>query len=181
MPNFINSLGQDMRYGLRALLKQPGFTAIAVLTLALGIGANTAIFSVVNAVLIRALPYKDADRLAIVWEKSARNVQNTINLGNFFDWKEQNSVFEGMAAFADTRLNLTGSGEPEEIPAQAGTDNLFAVLGANAFLGRTFTPDDAKPGAEDVTVISYSLWQRRFGGDPQVIGRKILLNNEETT
>jgi predicted permease len=181
MPNFINSLGQDMRYGLRALLKQPGFTLVAVLTLALGVGANTAIFSVVNSVLISALPYRGADQLAIVWERSQRNAQNTINLGNFFDWKEQNNVFEGMAAFADIRTNLTGAGEPEEIPAQVATDNLFAVLGAQSLLGRTFTSEDGKQGQNNVIILSYSLWQRRFGGDPQIIGRKVVLNNNENT
>ncbi|MBI1762097.1 MAG: ABC transporter permease [Acidobacteria bacterium] len=172
---------QDVRYGLRMLTKQPGFTLIAVLTLALGIGANTAIFSVVNAVLLEALPYRAADRLVMVWEKSQRTVQNTINLGNFFDWKEQSQSFEDMAAFADFRTNLTGNGEPIEIPAQICTDNLFNVLGVQPALGRTFTADDGKQGAADVVVLSYGLWQRRFGGDPQIIGRKIILNNNENT
>jgi len=177
----MNTLWQDMRLGLRMLVKNPGFTLVAVITLALGIGANTAIFSVVNAVLIRAFPYRDADRLVVVWEKSRRIEQNTISPANFFDWQEQNNVFEGLAAFADTRANITSDGEPEEIPAQRITGNLFSVLGVNALLGRTITQDDSKPGQNNVVVISYGLWQRRFGGDPNVIGRKVILGTFENT
>jgi putative ABC transport system permease protein len=172
---------QDLRYGARMLLKQPGFTLIAVITLALGVGANTAIFSVVNAVLLESLPYRQADRLVMVWERSQRRNQNVINLGNFFDWKAQSASFEDMAAFADFRTNLTGDGEPVELPAQICTDNLFSVLGVRPALGRTFTPDDGKQGQNNVVVLSYGLWQRRFGGDPAVIGRKIILNNNENT
>ncbi|HEV8525031.1 MAG TPA: ABC transporter permease [Terriglobales bacterium] len=171
----------DLRYGIRTLLKNPGFTAVVVLTLALGIGANTAIFSVTNAVLLRALPYRDADRLVIVWETNQRTEQNTVSPANFFDWQEQSSVFEGMAAFNDTRNSLSGDGEPEEVPGQIITDNLFSVLGVNAMLGRTFTPEDGKPGQNNVVVIGYGLWQRRFGGDPNLIGRKVILNAVEHT
>src|SRR5215471_5978142 len=112
--NMIADLWQDLRYGARMLSKNPGFTLIAAITLALGIGANTAIFSVVNAVLIRAFPYRDADRLVIVWE-TIRGELNTVSPANFFDWQEQNRVFEGMAAYADTRVTLIGDGAPEEI------------------------------------------------------------------
>lgn len=174
-------LGQDLRFGTRVLAKNPGFTLIAVLTLALGIGANTAIFSVTHAVLLRALPYRDADRLVIVWEKNQRTEQNTISPANFFDWQEQNSVFEGMAAFFDTRNSFSSDGEPEEVPGQITTDNLFSVLGVNAMLGRTFTPEDGRPGQNNVVVISYGLWRRRFGGDPNMIGRKVILNAVENT
>jgi putative ABC transport system permease protein len=167
---------QDLRYGARMLLKQPGFTLVAVLTLALGVGANTAIFSVVNAVLLRALPYREADHLVTLWEKHQTNEQNTISPANFFDWQEQNRVFEGLAAFTDTPTILGGDGVPEEVPGQRTTDNLFSVLGVNALLGRTFTPEDSKPGQNDVVILSYGLWQRRFGGDANVIGRKVLLN-----
>ena len=175
----MQTLWQDLRYGVRMLMKQPGFTLIAVVTLALGIGANTAIFSVVNAVLLDALPYREADRLVMVWERSQRRVQNVINLGNFFDWQTQTKSFEDMAAFADFRTSLTGDGEPLEVPAQICTDNLFKVLGVQPVLGRAFTPDDSRPGQDNVVVLSYGLWQRRFGGDPTVIGRKIMLNNAE--
>ena len=174
-------MSQDLRYGARMLMKHPGFTVIAVLTLALGIGANTAIFSVVNAVLLEALPYRDADRLVMVWERSQRRAQNVINLGNFSDWKAQATSFGDMAAFADSRANLTGDGEPLEVPAQVCTDNLFKVLGVQPVLGRAFTPDEGKEGRNNVALLSHGLWQRRFGGDPGVVGRKILLNNNENT
>src|SRR5215468_149124 len=178
--NMITDLWQDLRYGARMLLKNPGFTMIAIITLALGIGANTAIFSVVNAVLIRAFPYRQPDRLVIVWE-TILGEQNTVSPANFFDWQDQNGVFDGMAAYADTRVNFIGGGEPEEIPAQRTTTNLFSVLGVNALLGRTFIPEDGKPGQNNVAVISFGLWQRRFGGDPRVIGRKVIIDAVEST
>jgi len=179
----MTTLLSDIRFGLRVLVKNPTVTLIALVALTLGIGANTAIFSVVNAVLLRSMPYADADRLVIVWEKKqgATTDQNVINLGNFFDWKEQNHVFTDMAAFFDTTANLTGDAEPEEIPLQAATPNLFSVLGTNPFLGRTFTDEDAKDGQPRVAVISYGLWQRRFGGNNQIIGKKMILNNQENT
>src|SRR2546423_12270544 len=177
----MQSLIQDLRYGFRMLIKNPAVTVVAIIALTLGIGANTAIFSVVHAVLLRSLPYAEGDRLAIVWENRQSgkgNPQNVINLGNFFDWKEQNKVFSDMAAFFDRNANLTGDGEPEEVPGQIATTNLFSLLGVNAIKGRTFTPDDGKPGQQGVIVISYDLWQRRFGGDPNIVGRKIILNNQ---
>jgi putative ABC transport system permease protein len=179
----METLWQDLRQGARSLLKQPTFTVVAVIALALGIGANTAIFSVVDAVLLRALPYRDADRLVTVWEhnKGRGNTQNVINLGNFFDWKNQNSVFEDMATFFDMTANLTSGGEPEEIPSQIATPNLFNILGVNPIMGRAFTEDDGKPGAARVIMLSFGLWQRRFGGDPQILGRKLILNGIETT
>jgi putative ABC transport system permease protein len=176
-------LWQDLRYGARMLVKTPAVTLVAIIALTLGIGANTALFSVVNAVLLRSLPYADGERLAIVWENRKRgteNPQNTINLGNFYDWKDQNSVFVDMAAFFDLNRNLTSDGEPEEVPGQIATTNLFSVLGLDAFQGRTFVADDGKPGQPDVVVISYNLWQRRFGGG-QVVGRQITLNNQQNT
>jgi putative ABC transport system permease protein len=162
------------------LIKSPAVTIVAVIALTLGIGANTAIFSVVHAVLLRSLPYQDGDRLAIVWEHRHRgkdNPQNVINLGNFSDWKAQNSVFTDMAAFFDLNINLTGDGEPEEVPGQIATPNLFSLLGVNAIKGRTFLPDDGK-GDQRVVIIGYDLWQRRFGGEANIIGRKVTLNNQ---
>lgn len=172
---------QDLRQGVRSLLKQPTFTFIAVIALALGIGANTAIFSVINAVLLQSLPYRDSDRLVIVWEHNLpRNREfNVVNPANFMDWKEQNKVFEDMAAFVDDPAVLTGDGEPEEVPAQVTTPNLFSVLGVNAIVGRTFTTDDWKPRQTRSVVISYALWQRRYGGDPNIAGRKIIRNQSE--
>ncbi len=180
----METLFKDIRYGIRSLLNRRSFTAIAVITLALGIGASTAIFTVVHAVLLRSLPYRDADRLVMVWERDTRSAdrsQNVINLGDFFDWKEQNRVFEDMAAFFDNSSKLTSEGEPEEIPSQIATPNLFSVLRVEAILGRTFTPDDGKPNQPGVAVLSYGLWQRRFGGDKQVIGRHLTLSNRDVT
>ncbi len=183
----MHTLWQDMRFGARMLLKNPGVTLVAVIALTLGIGANTAIFSVVNAVLLRSLPYEDSERLAIVWEnresRESRpgNPQNVINLGNFFDWKEQNTVFSDMAAFFDVNRNLTGDGEPEGVGGQISTTNLFSVLGVKPILGRTFAPDEGKPGQPRVVVIGYDLWQRRYGGDPNIVGRNITMNNEPAT
>ena len=177
----MQGLIQDLRYGLRMLVKSPAVTVVAIIALTLGIGANTAIFSVVHAVLLRSLPYNDGDRLAIVWENRQSgkgNSQNVINLGNFFDWKDQNTVFSDMAAFFDLNANLTGDGDPEEVPGQIATTNLFSLLGVNVIKGRTFAPDDGKTGQPRVVVISYDLWQRRFGGDANIIGRKITLNNQ---
>jgi putative ABC transport system permease protein len=175
--NSIETLIQDLRYSLRLLWKNPGFALITVLTLALGIGANTAIFSVISATLIRELPYKEGDRLVTLWGKSQNNRQERVDLGNFFDWKEQNKVFSDMAAFTDVRLKLSEEGETEEIPVQRTTGNLFSVLGAEAMLGRTIQPDDAQAGRNFVAVLSHQMWISRYGGDPQIIGRKIKIEN----
>jgi putative ABC transport system permease protein len=177
----MNTLLADIRFGLRMLLKIPTTTFVALLALTLGIGANTAIFSVVNGVLLRTFPYPDAERIVLVWEKSPRNDQNSINLGNFFDWKDQNQVFTDMAIFFDRNFNLTGDGEPEEVTAQIGTTNLFSVLGTNPILGRTFVDDDGRDEQSRVVVISYALWQRRFGGDKNIVGRRIDVNERPST
>ena len=179
----MSNLLADLRFGARMLLKNKAMTIIALLALTLGIGANTAIFSVVNAVLLRRFPYANPEQLVLVWEKrqGGRTDQNVINLGNFSDWKEQNQVFTDMAVFFDRAINLTSDGEPEEVPVQIATTNLFSVLGTNAALGRTFLPDDGRDPQAPVAIISYGLWQRRFGGDPQVVGRKITLNDVPNT
>ncbi|HEV8203889.1 MAG TPA: ABC transporter permease [Pyrinomonadaceae bacterium] len=177
----MSTLLSDIRFGLRMLLKSPVVTVVALVALTLGIGANTAIFSVVNGVLLRTFPYHEAERLVLVWEKSPRNDQNVINLGNFSDWKEQNQVFTDMAVFFNRSFNLTGDGEPEEVTGQYGTTNLFSVLGSNPVLGRTFTDDDGRDGQPRVIVISYGLWQRRYGGDPNIVGRQISVNERPTT
>ena len=177
----MNTLLADIRFGLRMLLKSPMVTVVALVALTLGIGANTAIFSVVNGVLLRTFPYQEAERLVLVWEKSPRNDQNVINLGNFFDWKEQNQVFTDMAVFFDRSFNLTSDGEPEEVTGQFGTTNLFSVLGSNPVLGRTFADDDGRDAQTRVVVISYALWQRRFGGDKNIVGRQISVNERPST
>jgi putative ABC transport system permease protein len=179
----MNTLISDLRFGLRMLFKTPTVTIVAIVALTLGIGANTAIFSVVNAVLLRSFPYAEPEQLVLVWEKRAggRTDQNVINLGNFSDWKEQNQVFSDMAVFFDRSFNLTSDGEPEEVPTQLATPNLFSVLGTNPILGRTFAADDGREGQSSVLVISYGLWQRRFGGDTGIVGRQITFNNQPAT
>ena len=173
----------DVRYAVRVFLKSPGFTLVALVALMLGIGANTAIFSVVNAVLLRALPYRQAEQLVVVWENNRpRNrVRNVVSPVNFLEWQAHAQSFEGMAAFYDARFNLTGAGEPVEIPAQVGTGNLFEVLGAGAALGRTFTRDDGEPGRSNVVVLSHSFWQRQFGGAADVVGKTIALDGQTVT
>jgi putative ABC transport system permease protein len=175
-------LSQDVRYGARMLFKNPGFTAIAVLALALGIGANTAIFSVVNTILLRPLPYKNPNQLVVIWENATHLgfPKNTPSPANFLDWQKQNTVFEAMAAFAERSFNLTGVGEPERLDGRRVSANLFDLLGVKPIVGRNFVPDEDKPGTK-VALLNESLWKRRFGGDPGVIGRALTLNGESYT
>ena len=178
----IETLLQDIRYAVRGLVKHKTFTAVAVVTLALGIGANTAIFSVVNQLLLRPLPYGDAERLVMLWEVTPDGRhQNTTSRANFLGWRDQNTTFEGLAAFTDQRLNLTGAGEAEEVSVQFASPELFRVLGVEPILGRSMTTDDAKAGSPNITVLGYSFWQRRFGGDPQIVGKPITLNGAAFT
>jgi putative ABC transport system permease protein len=176
----LESLTQDVRYGVRMLAKHRAFTAVAVFTLALGIGANTAIFSVVNELLLRPLPYRDADRIVMLWEVTPEGRhQNTTSRANFRAWRSQNTSYENVAAFSDQRFNLTGDGEPEELSVQMATPELFKILGVDPLLGRTFLPDD--DGKPPVAVLSYGLWQRRFGGQASVIGQPITLSSVKFT
>ncbi|HZT59377.1 MAG TPA: ABC transporter permease, partial [Pyrinomonadaceae bacterium] len=178
----MESLWQDIRYGARTLYKNPGFTAVAVLALALGIGANTAIISVVNELLLRPLPFKDPERIAMLWEVTPEGRhQNTTSRANFLQWREQSQSFDGVAAFADRRLNLTGVGDAEEVSAQLASSGLFRILGVEPVLGRTFAKEDSQPGAARVAVLGYGLWQRRFGGDRGVIGKPVTLNGDSYT
>src|SRR5205085_3607179 len=178
----METLLQDIRYGARVLARHKGFTAVAVITLALGIGANTAICSVVNELLLRPLPYADAERLVMLWEVSPKGRhQNTTSRVNFNAWREQSKSLEGLAAFSDQRVNLTGVGEPEEVSLQIASPELFHVLGVEPLLGRGLTEDDARPGSPDVAVLGYGIWQRRFGGDPRVVGKTITLNGAPAT
>jgi predicted permease len=180
--NMISDLRQDLRYGLRMLLKNPGFTAIAVLALALGIGANSAIFSVVNTLLLRPLPYKNPSQLVVIWENATHLgfPKNTPSPANFLDWQKQNTLFEGMGAFAERSFNLTGIGEPERLDGRRVSANLFDLLGVKPILGRTFVTEEDKPGTK-VVLLNESLWKRRFGSDPGVIGRALALNGESYT
>ncbi|MBV8856413.1 MAG: ABC transporter permease [Acidobacteria bacterium] len=173
---------QDIRYGARVLLKSPGFTAVAVLTLALGIGANTAIFSVVNAVLLSALPYKDAERLVILRETVGKDGWGAVAYPNFLDWKAQGTTFEDMAAYTESALNLSGQAKAERVSGELVTPNYFSLLGVSAAQGRAFLPeeDDAARPAQ-VAVLSHGLWQRRFGGDAAVVGKTVRLNDATFT
>jgi putative ABC transport system permease protein len=175
----MNNLWQDLRYGARLLAKKPGFSLIAVLTLALGIGANTALFSVVNAVLWQRLPYKDPERLVIVWETIPKTglTENTPAPFNYYAWRERSQAFESLAAWQIQLANLTGAGEPEQIPGQRVTASFFPLLGVEPLLGRWLLPEEDQRGNHRVVLLSHSLWQRRFGGDPKIIGQKITLSN----
>jgi putative ABC transport system permease protein len=174
----MRTLWQDLRYGARILMKHPGFTAVAMITLALGIGANTAIFSVVNSALLRPLPYKDSDRLFIVWERPKGTPQgrNSPSPANFIDWRDQSQVFEGMAAMINQVFNLTGAGEPERLTGQRVSANLFQLLGVQPEMGRTFSPEDDKADSRPVVILGYGLWRRRFGADPSIVGKTLNLD-----
>jgi putative ABC transport system permease protein len=167
----------DVRYGLRLLRKSPGFSAVAVLTLALGIGANTAIFSLIDALLIRPLPYANPDRVVMVWEDAwqAGFHRNTPAPGNYNDWVRLNRSFSGIAATRGSAVNVTGDGAPELIIGRGVTPNFFPVLGVSPVAGRTFTDDENRAGAK-VVVISYGLWQRRYGGDRTIVGKQLRLD-----
>jgi len=174
---------QDLRYGFRMLLKKPGFTVVAILALALGIGANTAIFSVVNAVLLRPLPFPDPDQLVIVWMDNRQMSMNEDihSYPNFVDYREQNKVFDRLAAYRGASLNLTGTGEPERILGAASTASLFEVMKVSPIMGRAFTAEEDEVGHDKVIVLSYGLWQRRFGADKNIIGQNISLNGTQRT
>lgn len=173
----------DVRFAVRTMAKKPGFTAVAIIIMALGIGANTAIFSLVRAVLLQPLPFANPERLVIVWEDASfvGFPKNTPAPANYMDWKARNEVFEDMAAITPRDFNLTGDGEPEKIDANAVLANFFPLLGVEAAAGRVLTADDDQPQAPKVAVISYSLWQSRYGGQSSVVGREILLNDEKYT
>ena len=179
----METLIKDIRYGLRGLWKRPGFTAVAVLTLALGIGANTAIFSVVNAVLLKPLQFRDPDRLVMIWEDAtfAGFPRNTPAPANYVDWKTQTQSFEDVAASAESTFNLTGDGDPERVTAYKVTANFFPLFGVPPALGRGFTADDDRPGAQKVAVLSHALWQTRYGSDRQIVNRDIQLDGEKYT
>jgi predicted permease len=179
---WIEDLTQDVRYSLRTLRKSPGFTAVAALTLALGIGANTAIFSVVNAVLLRPLPYKDEDRLVWLWETRLPEVPGTNpSPANFLDWQKQNKVFEQLEAMNVRDFNLIGGANPERIRGMVITHGFLSLLGVRPQIGRDFFPDEDQPGHSNVAILSHELWQRRFGGDPNILKQSILLDDQRFT
>ena len=179
----MEGLLRDARHGLRSLVQRPGFTVVTVLTLALGIGANTALFSVVNTVMLRDLPYSEPDRLAIVWEanQTRGKDRNVVGPSTYLAWRDEARSFEQLAAFVAFRTNLTGVEQPEELIVQAATPNFFDLLGVSPARGRGFEEADAVEGAPDVVVLSHELWQRRFGGDPGIVGKTVELNSEPQT
>ena len=183
----METLLHDLRYGIRMLSRKPGFTVVAVLALALGIGANTAIFSVVNGVVLRALPYKNPESLMLVWSRvalpqgQAGTGEFPVAAGDFTDWRDQNQSFTEIAGFHSQPFNITGGGEPEYLGGVRASASLFQLLGIEAKLGRTFLPDEDQPGASRVVIISHGFWERRFGADPQIIGKTLTLDDESYT
>ena len=173
---WLEEFWQDLRYGARMLAKNPGFTLIAVFTLALDIGANTAIFSVVNGALLKPLPYEESERLVFVAEQAASGAQEPVSYPNFTDWRAQNRVFERIGVFNRWSYILTVGDETEIVVAGQVTADLFAALRVNAVVGRVITNEDDGRGAAPVVVLSHGLWQRVFGGAPQVVGQRILLD-----
>jgi putative ABC transport system permease protein len=173
----MNTLWQDLRYGLRMLLKNPGFAVVAVIALALGIGANAAIFSVVNAVLLRSLPYNEPERLLVLREnKPPQFPEFSVSPGNFLDWQKQNTVFEKLAAIGGSSYNLVDAGEPERLRGARVSAGLFEMLGVKPAQGRTFAAEEDQEGHNSVAILSHGLWQRRFGADPNIIGRAVQFN-----
>src|SRR6266404_5471531 len=174
----LETLWQDIRYCARMLRKNPGFTAVAVLTLALGIGANTAIFSAVYAVLIRPLPYVDAGRLVMIWDDLSRHGTPKLFAApaEWLEWRRQNTVFTDIAATQPEAAALSGDTEPEQVPGRKATANLWSVLGVKPVIGRVFTGEEDEKEVQ-VAVISYGLWQRRYGGSPDILARKIIVND----
>ena len=180
----MDGLGKDLRFAIRVLRRSPGFTGVALLALVLGIGANTAIFSVVNAVLLRPLPFRDPARLVVVWEASPRTGKNNVaNPRNFADWQKRNRSFEKMAAYVPFQqtMSLTGDGAPEEIPGNYATRDFFSILGVQPILGRDFLPEEDVSGDRNkVALISEGLWRRRYGADPRIVGKKLIVRGTPT-
>ncbi|HZV87375.1 MAG TPA: ABC transporter permease [Candidatus Binatus sp.] len=178
---WLNQLLADIRFGLRMLRKNPGFTAVAVLTLALGIGANAAVFSVVYAVLLRPLPYKDPSSLIVLNETTPMVGTVSVSYPNFLDWRDQSHTFSEMAAVRGVGFNLAGVTQPENISGGAVSPNFLSMLGVRPFLGRDFDASEEKAGTPPVILLSYSLWQSHFGGDPNIVGRTIKLDDRSFT
>jgi putative ABC transport system permease protein len=176
----MGKLWRDLLYGGRMLRRSPAFTSIAVVTLALGIGANTAIFSIVNAVLLHPLPYPNPRQLVIAWETDSNRhiTRGTAPPADFLDWRSQNQSFQGMAAYQSWFFSLTGSGDPEQVRGVRVSPGFFSMLGVKPQLGRRFRPDEEQPGHDRVVILSYQLWMQHFGGDPQIIGRTVTIDDE---
>jgi predicted permease len=177
MFSLLKSLPQDLRYGSRVLVKSPGFSLIAILTLALGIGANTAIFSVVNGVLLNPLPFHDPHQLVSMFQEMPNFKNGSISYLNFTDWRRMNTTFAAMAAYRSTGFNLSGNGEPERLHGEMISAGFFEILGVNPVMGRTFTTDEDRLGANPTVMITEGLWQRKFGGRKDIIGQRMVLDD----
>jgi len=177
----MTGLAQDVRYALRQLRKSPGFTTVTVLTLALGIGANTAIFSVVNGVLLNPLPFRDASRIVSMFEATPNFFKGSISYPNFVDWQRDNRSFEAMAAYRSTDGSITGVGQPENVQAERVSANFFPILGVNPILGRIFTSEEDRRGASPTALISEGLWKRKFASDRNVIGQRLIVAGQPRT
>jgi len=177
----MTGLAQDVRYALRQLRKSPVFTAVTVITLTLGIGANTAIFSVVNAVLLNPLPFKNASRIVSMFEETPNFAKGSISYPNFLDWQRDNRSFEAMAAYRHTDGSITGVGQPENVQAERVSANFFPILGVNPILGRNFTSEEDRRGASPTALISEGLWKRKFASDRNVIGQRLIVAGQPRT
>jgi putative ABC transport system permease protein len=176
----METLWHDLRYGWRTLRRNPGFAFVAILTLAIGIGANAAIFTVIDAILIRPLPFFQSSRLVMVWDTDAnRSIKRgTVSLAEFLDWQDMNHVFQSMSGLLPSVVTLNGDGEPEQPYGVQVSANFFRMLGVKPILGRDFSPEEEVLGHEQVTMLSYAMWQRRYGGDPQILGRSIQVDHK---
>src|SRR5262245_3941027 len=172
---------QDLKYSFRLLRKNPGFACVVVITLALGIGANTAIFSFVNAVIINPLPFPDSDRLVVINETFNHGDEMSVSLLNFQDWQARSRSFEELGGVRFMTFNLTGVDTPQRLLGQSVTLNYFSILGVQPQLGRTFTPEEDKYGTTPIALISDSLWHKTFGADPNILGRSINLGSANFT
>ena len=179
----MGSLMQDVRYAVRMLIKNRSFTAVAVISLALGIGANTAIFSVVNGILLKSLPYKDPNRIVLVWGNvpSEGHVRSQVSATDVADWRSQNSVFEDVTTYQSYQPIMSGTGDAERVPGMGVGDGYFKIIGAEPILGRDFTTEEQIDGKDEVVILGYGLWQSRFGSDPNVLGTRVLLNSRPHT
>ncbi|HKP85380.1 MAG TPA: ABC transporter permease, partial [Blastocatellia bacterium] len=177
----MDTLIQDARYGIRMLRKSPAVTLVAVISLALGIGANTVIFSVVNALLLKSLPFNDPDRIVLVWGSTSARNRSQVSATDVHDWRDQNSVFEDVTTYSGWSATILGDGEPERISGIQVGDGYFSIMKATPMLGRAFLPEEQEDGKDLVIVLGYGLWQRRFGGNPNVVGQKVNLGGKPYT
>src|SRR5687767_10530666 len=179
----IKEVLQDIRYALRIFVRNPSFTFVVVLTLALGIAANTAIFSVVNGVLLRDLPFAESDRIVTLWENNTVDGldRDDVSPANFLDWRDRQQSFDVLAFANPYSLDYVADGEPVTFRAALVSKGFFDVLGASPLHGRTFTPDEYEAGKSNVVILSYALWQRRFGGNPSIVGATLTLDDETMT